>query len=337
MGKKITGGGGGIVKSFGGGVAGLTGVGGKFLGEQISDTAGIGPNGGPGPRLDMSRFDTTEQAQRYAALVAKQREDAAKRAETAGAANAALLADMQKRALGQAPTLSELQMRSANDRSLAQTMAAAAAARGGNPALAQRQIANQRAAASRDVAQQSAQARLQEQMMYQQAQAQEQAAADALLSGATRQGFDMETQPANLLAQYEGMRFAQDVARRNAVREQQQQLLGQGLNIGSSLLGAFAMSDKANKKNIKPGDKKISKFLDSLSAREYEYKNTEQPGTAPGKRVGIMAQDLEKSDAGKSMVVDTPSGKMVNYAQGFGTMLAAQAEMNKRLKKLEGK
>ena len=51
-----------------------------------------------------------------------------------------------------------------------------------------------------------------------------------------------------------------------------------------------------------------------------------------------MAQDLEKAGpVGKSMVEDTPMGKLVNYGKGFGAVLAAQAHLNQRLKALESK
>ena len=48
-----------------------------------------------------------------------------------------------------------------------------------------------------------------------------------------------------------------------------------------------------------------------------------------------MAQELEKSEVGTSMVVDTPQGKMVDYGRGLGAMLSAEAMNHDRLKKLE--
>jgi hypothetical protein len=48
-----------------------------------------------------------------------------------------------------------------------------------------------------------------------------------------------------------------------------------------------------------------------------------------------MAQELEKSELGRRLVKDTPSGKMVDYGRGLGTMLAAIADMNSRVKELE--
>jgi hypothetical protein len=76
-------------------------------------------------------------------------------------------------------------------------------------------------------------------------------------------------------------------------------------------------------------------FLNAIKVQEYEYKN---PKHGKGKFVSPMAQDLEKAGpVGKSMVKDTPEGKIVDYGRGFGAILAAQADLNKRLQKVEGK
>lgn len=77
------------------------------------------------------------------------------------------------------------------------------------------------------------------------------------------------------------------------------------------------------------------KFLDSLQAYSYEYKKGK--GLPEGTKTSVMAQDLEKTPEGSKMVVDTPQGKAVNYAEGYGTMLAAQADLNKRLADIETK
>ena len=79
-------------------------------------------------------------------------------------------------------------------------------------------------------------------------------------------------------------------------------------------------------------DGKVLDFLDKIKAYEYEYKD---PKYGAGKYLSPMAQDLEKSEIGKSMVVDTPEGKMVDYARGAGAYLAAASNLNERLQKLE--
>jgi hypothetical protein len=106
---------------------------------------------------------------------------------------------------------------------------------------------------------------------------------------------------------------------------------------GSQPMMANAVSDKQEKKNVK-SDMKPGSFLDALKAYSYEYKNPDMPGAGEGRFVSVMAQDLEKAGpVGKSMVQDTPQGKIVDYGKGFGAMLAAQVELNERLKQIEQK
>ena len=101
---------------------------------------------------------------------------------------------------------------------------------------------------------------------------------------------------------------------------------------------ALAASDERVKKDVQPGAPKARGFLDALHAHEYAYKNPQAPGQAPGRFVSPMAQELEKAGpVGKSMVQDTPSGKQVDYRRGLATMLAAQADLHHRLKRLEAR
>lgn len=92
-------------------------------------------------------------------------------------------------------------------------------------------------------------------------------------------------------------------------------------------------SDGKAKKDKKEGDP--NSFLDALSAYTYRYKEPEKPMRGEGVQYGIMAQDLEKTPIGKSMVMDTPEGKVVNYAKAGGAMLATAASLNDRMKELE--
>ena len=48
----------------------------------------------------------------------------------------------------------------------------------------------------------------------------------------------------------------------------------------------------------------------------WDYKDPDQPGAGYGRQFGVMAQDLEKSEIGKTAVKETPDGKkMVDYAK----------------------
>lgn len=235
-------------------------------------------------------------------------------------------------ATGQGPSLAEVQMKAAQDRNLAQQLAAVQASRGGSAALNQRALLQSMGAAGRDIAQQSGVARMQER--------------DNFLNQANiaNQGLrtdiagklNLDLMPKQNLQQWEMARVgaanqaqAQNAANRN-------QLTGALLG-GAAQIGAAAMSDEREKKDIKGADKDMKAFLDALTASNYEYKDTKKPGTAKGERYGVMAQDLEKSKVGKSMVEETENGKQVNYGQALGAILASQAALNKRLDKMEKK
>ena len=102
----------------------------------------------------------------------------------------------------------------------------------------------------------------------------------------------------------------------------------------ATVAGAWLTSDRRAKKKIKPAKTKAQEFLDSLKAYSYEYKDPDQPGAKHGEMLGIMAQDLEKTSLGKQMVLDTPTGKMVDMGQGLAALLASQAYLNDQVKNL---
>ena len=114
----------------------------------------------------------------------------------------------------------------------------------------------------------------------------------------------------------------------------------QGFAAGGGPWGAAAgaaagfFSDKKLKKKVrkvsaKANSKEIGELLSKLKAYSYEYKN---PDHGTGRRVGVMAQDLEKTRLGKKVVVETPEGKMIDMNKGLGLALAAQSELSKRVK-----
>lgn len=95
------------------------------------------------------------------------------------------------------------------------------------------------------------------------------------------------------------------------------------------------VSDEKAKTNIAPGNKELEEFLDALGVYSYEYKNKEH---GEGRHYSTMAQDLEKSKIGKTMVETRPDGiKQVNYGRGFAVMLASNALLNHKYNALETK
>ena len=115
----------------------------------------------------------------------------------------------------------------------------------------------------------------------------------------------------------------------------------EGAKFGAQLgggAGEYLNSDKNVKKDVKDAKNTSmdpEHFLNKLSSSSYKYKDEK---FGKGTFLSPMAQELEKAGpVGKSMVEDTPEGKMVNYGRGFGAILAAQADLNRRLQKVEGK
>lgn len=104
---------------------------------------------------------------------------------------------------------------------------------------------------------------------------------------------------------------------------------GMAAGAGGQLGGAFgrAISDKDMKSNVRDGNADAKAMLDALSAKKYDKFGEEE--------VGIMAQDLEKSKAGDKMVEEVEGVKTI--PKGFGEVLAAMANLNDRLSKLEKK
>lgn len=91
-------------------------------------------------------------------------------------------------------------------------------------------------------------------------------------------------------------------------------------------------SDRRLKKDIRSGERDAEDLLKGLKAVTYRYKNDQH---GKGEHVGIMAQDLEKSRAGRAAVIDTPKGKMVDGARLAAALAAAMPGLDKRLSRLE--
>ena len=97
----------------------------------------------------------------------------------------------------------------------------------------------------------------------------------------------------------------------------------------------MAVSDVSAKKNIVPANKELEEFLNALGVYSYEYKDKQN---GEGRHISTMAQDLEKTEIGKSMVETREDGlKQVNYGKGFAVMLASNALLNHKYNQLEAK
>jgi hypothetical protein len=85
----------------------------------------------------------------------------------------------------------------------------------------------------------------------------------------------------------------------------------------------------------------VRSFLDSLKAYTFRYKNPEHElKSTPngGEYLGVMAQDVESTPAGKQIVSETPEGvKVLENKPMLSAMAAGLGNLNERLAELEKK
>ena len=149
---------------------------------------------------------------------------------------------------------------------------------------------------------------------------------------------------------------ALEVARSSANKE-----LAGGILKGIVTVGAAALSDRRAKTDITPlysdergktgkkalldhyddggggGKDEVADLLDKIHPVKFKYKDPGADGAAKGERFGIIAQDLEKSPMGASLVIDDGGVKKIDTGQAVGALLAAMARMNTRVKRVEGR
>jgi hypothetical protein len=112
------------------------------------------------------------------------------------------------------------------------------------------------------------------------------------------------------------------------------------VSAGAAAVGTIALlaSDMRAKEHIQPGETKVRSLLDALKPYQYSYIEPGKEGRAEGKFISPMAQDFEKSELGKKMVVEKDGTKMVNYGgHNIGTLWAAMATLNQDIKSLQKK
>lgn len=251
------------------------------------------------------------------------------------------MGQLQGIASGQQKGAGELAAERQIQNALAAQQAQARMARGGNSALAYRNAANQSAALGSTGAGMGSQAAMTDQMN-----------AQGLLGqvGAQGRGADINVANANAgLSQGANQLNSQNYLQLlNQLNTMNQSKYNADLGIGAqkdqadaaktggliSGLGALIASDERLKKDVTDASESIDKMLDGLKPVGWEYKSEK---FGKGRYDGVMAQDLEKSEAGKRIVQDTPDGKMLDIAKLMPAMVASAARLNERLRKLESK
>ena len=172
-------------------------------------------------------------------------------------------------------------------------------------------------------------------------------------SGATRQQFGSAAEQARMLGagqmalamQLPCKDFDQDISAYEDLGEQQRTSFGLGEaqrrasfsanrlatlgNIAAQSAAAVAKSDERTKTDIEPGEEDIRKMLDSIEAYKFKYKGDDED------RVGVMAQDMERTPMGRSSVVDV--GGVKHIMEDPSKSLAMMKYLDDRIKKLESK
>jgi len=103
---------------------------------------------------------------------------------------------------------------------------------------------------------------------------------------------------------------------------------------------ASIVSDEKAKQNIEDSGKRdMTDFLSKVGAHSYEYKDPkDNSNTLSTTYTSPMAQELAKTELGKSAVEKRPDGKLqINYGRLSGVMLSAMSTLHDRLSQLEKK
>lgn len=108
---------------------------------------------------------------------------------------------------------------------------------------------------------------------------------------------------------------------------------GQAIQAVGSIVAAA--SDRTLKKDARRVSRQLDEMLDRLTPHSYRYRDEGKHGE--GRRAGIMAQDLEGSEAGRRIVREKEDGKYIDVNAGISAALAAVARLNERVRSVEKK
>jgi hypothetical protein len=101
---------------------------------------------------------------------------------------------------------------------------------------------------------------------------------------------------------------------------------------GSELASAMDAFAKDYAKQLGAGG--IDQALDTLSPQSFDYR---AGAGAPGRQLGVMAQDMASNPLTNAMVTPTSRGLALNPAKAVGPLLGMVGQLNQRVNKVEGK
>lgn len=236
-------------------------------------------------------------------------------------------------ATGQAPSAAQIQLMQGLGQQQRSAMSMAASNPNVSPEMAQR-LANQaQTEAQLQTNSQMAALRADEQARFIQAlsgrELQEQALNDRMVTEFMQMGLDADQAQLKASMELEKAKAAE----LQAANERQQQEKGAVFGAAGSVLGGLLKtSDRRAKKDIRPGDELTRAFLKAIKPYSFKYKDE---ANGRGDELGVMAQDLEKSDMGKAMVREVGGKKAVDLGRALMGALAGVAHVEKRLTMVE--
>ena len=152
---------------------------------------------------------------------------------------------------------------------------------------------------------------------------------------------NMSAEQAQLQANIEMQRIqaeqyanSQSLNMQAAIANQQAEQQTQGGLLGAAGAALGFLSDERVKTDIVKGDEAVDEWLEHLAAKKFKYAwdEDETPNYA-----GIMAQDMERSSIGRSIVTEVEGVKSVDGQRALMAALAGLARLDKRLSNIEGK
>lgn len=301
-------------------------------GGDVKGAIGVGRYRTQAFRPNRSDFNITGASDTRKDIKEEVKKASEARKETAGR-RSELMDQLSAQARGEGPSLAEAQMRAAQDRTLAQQLAAAqqTTRAGGRQSAVARELARAQTAAGRDIAQQAGQARIQEMLQARQMLAQEtatdQTLYNELVSNYLSQGFNIAAAEQQAREDYNALQAgavqtAQQANLQGYVASQQQR--GQMFsNVLGGVAQAIGMSDensKMKKKKAKSSD--ISKKLKSVK------KPSEDQDKTTGKK--IAASIAESFSPQKSSDSNKNYGGVKKAISALGPVLAAKSDKNSK-------
>lgn len=239
---------------------------------------------------------------------------------------------------GRGPSLAQEQMEAQNAANKRQQLAMARSGAGGALGQAGAMRTAQQMAAQQDLGLQQNAAML---------RAQEHAAAMQGMAGLSS---DIRGQDQGMLAQeqsYElgkagvhgSMEAAKAGAHESYMGRRQKGIGAMYGGVSTAATAAMAGSDRAVKEGIKPtSDSDLEDFLEAAKTYWYRYKEGSDWDDGGRLHVGPMANDLQDTKVGRTMVEEDPDGNlMVDTNKAYGAYLAGLGQLAERVDNLEAK